>query len=438
MVQLGLDSVNFQGMPRIALTATEEALVPRPPSTASQVATAVPLTYTRFGSTHSLSSAPLSHPHSRHPPPLSPAEHQAGHSSTINSAGQNEQEYPQNPQDPYYGYSTHSSPFRHGSASHSLDSLHRHSQNQCQSQSQSRQNSWGSNMRMDQRNTFHDSDDDDEDDDEDDNGEMSRETDSSKEGLPRSTPKRTQRHHRHSFHQKRPQPRHSADVIRQLKKSTAKLSFREAEGTKQEGGSDGLARSPAAFGAKSHHSLYASNQSAAEMSPSSHLSERKSLEWSDDDRSFPQPLFPFPEPRRTRTAWRPSLSLIRQESSVHGMYPQHDKTDLRDTIPDTGNAKVHDDVSKMPKRIKLSKKAQKKEKDKQKRKTKRIVRENQPQVSEKEVRSHNVVVMPNLQQVLDKKTHYPLGYDDFEAFLRTQRAVEYLNFWVVSFNVTSR
>ncbi|KAG0092534.1 hypothetical protein BGZ93_008280 [Podila epicladia] len=43
--------------------------------------------------------------------------------------------------------------------------------------------------------------------------------------------------------------------------------------------------------------------------------------------------------------------------------------------------------------------------------------------------SKNVLTMPNLQQVLEKKTSFPLGYDDFEAFLRTQRAAEYLNFW---------
>ncbi|KAF8932661.1 hypothetical protein BGZ58_006887 [Dissophora ornata] len=32
-------------------------------------------------------------------------------------------------------------------------------------------------------------------------------------------------------------------------------------------------------------------------------------------------------------------------------------------------------------------------------------------------------------EVLEKRTRYPLGYDDFEAFLRSQRAAEYLNFW---------
>ncbi|KAG0321170.1 hypothetical protein BG000_003349 [Podila horticola] len=37
--------------------------------------------------------------------------------------------------------------------------------------------------------------------------------------------------------------------------------------------------------------------------------------------------------------------------------------------------------------------------------------------------------LPSLAQVLDKKTRYPLRYEDFEEFLRRQRAVEYLNFW---------
>ncbi|KAF9182625.1 hypothetical protein BGZ51_004539 [Haplosporangium sp. Z 767] len=37
--------------------------------------------------------------------------------------------------------------------------------------------------------------------------------------------------------------------------------------------------------------------------------------------------------------------------------------------------------------------------------------------------------LPSLTPVLEKKTLYPLSYDDFEAYLRSQRAVEYLNFW---------
>ncbi|KAF9900677.1 hypothetical protein EC991_007039 [Linnemannia zychae] len=41
----------------------------------------------------------------------------------------------------------------------------------------------------------------------------------------------------------------------------------------------------------------------------------------------------------------------------------------------------------------------------------------------------DIYALPDLFQVLEKRTRYPLSYDDFEAFLRRQRAVEYLNFW---------
>src|SRR5690348_4150052 len=70
-----MDGVAYQGMARIALTSEEEALVPRPPSSASQVATAIPSTYSRhahgyghghghgqgqgYGHTGTLSSPPL-------------------------------------------------------------------------------------------------------------------------------------------------------------------------------------------------------------------------------------------------------------------------------------------------------------------------------------------------------------------------------------------
>ncbi|KAG0023529.1 hypothetical protein BGZ81_008085 [Podila clonocystis] len=84
-----------------------------------------------------------------------------------------------------------------------------------------------------------------------------------------------------------------------------------------------------------------------------------------------------------------------------------------------------------PKRLRSKpKKASKKDKKKEPTMAKKV--DKKPKDRSVEIpddQSRNVLTMPNMQQVLEKKTSFPLGYDDFEAFLRTHRAAEYLNFW---------
>ncbi|KAG0025312.1 hypothetical protein BGZ82_010088 [Podila clonocystis] len=84
-----------------------------------------------------------------------------------------------------------------------------------------------------------------------------------------------------------------------------------------------------------------------------------------------------------------------------------------------------------PKRLRTNpEKASKKDKKKKPTKAKKVDKKPKDRFVEiPDDQSRNVLTMPNLQQVLEKKTSFPLGYDDFEAFLRTHRAAEYLNFW---------
>ncbi|KAF9540717.1 hypothetical protein EC957_003865 [Mortierella hygrophila] len=129
-----MDGAGFQGMPKFALTPAEEALVPRPHSSASQVATAVPSTYTRKGSSAAASS-PLHSRHHHRPQPESPL------------TSDNNQNSP-----------THPSSSSHAFVGHgSLDSYpHRGSTTQL---SQSHQESWESSVRVDSPEPMTDSDD---------------------------------------------------------------------------------------------------------------------------------------------------------------------------------------------------------------------------------------------------------------------------------------
>ncbi|KAG0352278.1 hypothetical protein BG005_008269 [Podila minutissima] len=412
-----MDGINFQGMSRMPLTATEEALIPRPPSSASQVATALPSTYTRFGSSHSLVSAPSFHSLNRLPlnTPTRQTQQYSSPASTSPTIPHGEQEYPQNPQDSYYSHSPAVS-LRRGS--HSQDTpLH-----------QTHQDSWGS--RMDSPTPMTESDDSDDEDD----GEISRETDSSKE---RPSKPRTRRHLDHHHHH----PRRSADLLRRLKQST-KLTF----GGVEEGSHPG-----SGFPANNNniHNQYISSHHRHPHRPQYHRSldlhfqqsqdspsgsRRTSREYSDEEKAFPLAPLHHPEPRRSRSAWRPSLSLIRQESSIHGQYPsihgqypQHDSRPLDNTsalnqlpIPEEGPKRHRTKQKKASKKDKTKKPIKAKKSDKKPKDRPMDILDDQ---------SKNVLTMPNLQQVLEKKTSFPLGYDDFEAFLQSQRAAEYLNFW---------
>ncbi|KAG0310335.1 hypothetical protein BGZ97_012643 [Linnemannia gamsii] len=80
-------------------------------------------------------------------------------------------------------------------------------------------------------------------------------------------------------------------------------------------------------------------------------------------------------------------------------------------------------------RKKNSKASKKKRRRQKKRRAEKLAAlQKQQQLYEQQL-AEQALYLPELPQVLDKKTRYPLSYDDFEAFLRSQRAVEYLNFW---------
>ncbi|KAG0293607.1 hypothetical protein BGZ96_002561 [Linnemannia gamsii] len=126
------------------------------------------------------------------------------------------------------------------------------------------------------------------------------------------------------------------------------------------------------------------------------------------------------DPRRSRSGWRPSLSLIRQESSSFNIpvlgqprrYLQNDQRRVSDMASpdDPRPTTVH-------------------RRRKKKRKGPSRQRQREDHRGAYNFDPTDKHALPDLFQVLEKKTQYPLSYDDFEAFLRRQRAVEYLNFW---------
>ncbi|KAF9090302.1 hypothetical protein BGX23_006041 [Mortierella sp. AD031] len=454
-----MDAAGFQGMPRFALTPAEEALVPRPHSSASQVATAVPSTYTRRGS----SSATPSPLHSRHHRPQYLRKHNennsknnsnhpyssvyAGSNSSSNPLGlhvsssnsvhkqlhqppspsspivpstigfpsdTDEQEYPQNPQDhltvisplpvhpPSQGQqppprrsfslipranrpasplnsSDHYSPTYPSSFSHafhsrgSLDSFsHRGSTVQL---SQTHQESWDSPVRVESPEPLSDSDD------------------------SYNASKDNKNHHH--------QPRRSSS----------------------QGFFGGRAREEARRGSTVAFSNNASKEGSSRISLESERPNRnnqdppeglprstrtnisgKLHDLSDEERQ---------EPRRSRSGWRPSLSLIRQESSSFSTqtlqqprrYLQNDQRRVSDMAtpnnPHPTKNRRHRQKRKGPSR-------------------------KRPRNGYHDSPGHiapDEHVLPDLFQVLEKRTRFPLSYDDFEAFLRRQPAVEYLNFW---------
>ncbi|KAF9365099.1 hypothetical protein BGX34_011372 [Mortierella sp. NVP85] len=140
------------------------------------------------------------------------------------------------------------------------------------------------------------------------------------------------------------------------------------------------------------------------------------------------------EPRKSRSSWRPSLSLIRQESNGSKLqyYLQNDPNRIHGS-PDN-SAENHYHVSSKNnegrrRRAKGGKASKKKRRRAKKRRAEQqAALKRQQQLYEQQL-AEQAWLLPNLTQVLEKKTRYPLSYNDFEAFLRNQRAVEYLNFW---------
>ncbi|KAG0257787.1 hypothetical protein BGZ95_005139 [Linnemannia exigua] len=435
-----MDGLGFQGMPRFALTPAEEALVPRPHSTASQVASAVPSTYTRRGS-----SAPPSPLHSRHHRPQYvrkhnentvanhpyPSHRHAGGASNSNPLGlsvsfsshsiqsqqqqqlpsrsspmapspaglpsdTDEQEYPQNPQDNYHpsvlspprrSFSltprankpvspqnsdhNNNSPAYPSSSSHafhahgSLDSYpHRGSAVHLP---QSHQASWDSSVRVDSPEPLTDSDD--------------------------------------SYHA-------SKDIPRQPRRSSNQGFFGSRRGS-------AVAQSnqiPVEGSSRISLGSEQPNRNSQDLpeglscrSPRTKPHGQK--DFSDEERQ---------EPRRSRSGWRPSLSLIRQESSSFTMqvlpqprrYLQNDQRRVSDMVPP-------DD----PHPTKTRRRRKKKRKGSSRKRPKENLHGAYGHDTD------DFYALPDLFQVLEKKTRHPLSYDDFEAFLRRQRAVEYLNFW---------
>lgn len=132
------------------------------------------------------------------------------------------------------------------------------------------------------------------------------------------------------------------------------------------------------------------------------------------------------EPRKSRSSWRPSLSLIRQASTASGTphYLQNDPGRVIDTPGEDNDNGEH-----QRRRIKGGKNSKKRRRQAKKRRAEqRAALQRQQQLYEQQL-MEQAWLLPNLTQVLEKKTQYPLSYDDFEAFLQSQRAVEYLNFW---------
>ncbi|KAK5808231.1 hypothetical protein F5H01DRAFT_351645 [Linnemannia elongata] len=453
-----MDGAGFQGMPRFALTPAEEALVPRPHSSASQVATAVPSTYTRRGSSSAASSplhsrhhhrpqyqhkhndnsgntnhpyssqrhagssnsSPLGlsvsfsshslHNHHRHEQqPPSPSSPLAPSSTVGLPSDTDEQEYPQNPQDHHHSFVLSPLPVRPStsqvppprrsfsltpgsnrpmsplasdnnqnsqtypsSSSHafvgrgSLDSYpHRGSTTHL---SQSQQESWESTVRVDSPEPMTDSDD--------------------SYHASKDTPHKPRRSTSQGFFGSR---RGSANANSNSNKNTAK-------------GSSGKSLELDRPKRNSQDSPEGSSWPVKTKPTGQH-------DISDEERQ---------EPRRSRSGWRPSLSLIRQESSSFNMpvlhqprvYLQNDQRRVSDMAPpgDPGPT-----AARRPRKRKRNGPSRK-----------RKLKDHVGMYDHDFIDKHT---LPDLFQVLEKRTRYPLSYDDFEAFLRRQRAVEYLNFW---------
>ncbi|KAG0316476.1 hypothetical protein BGZ99_006869 [Dissophora globulifera] len=490
-----MDGAGFQGMPRFPLTPAEEALVPRPHSSASQVAPALPAAYTRRGSTQMSSSPPRgqqqqhrpqysrthpqNHPYlsspgqsqsqshsqshgsrifsfsfssssvsnrpqqpssSPSPPPASPstpsnnaASNTIQHSN-LNSNDLDEQEYPQNPQDSYHPYSSqlhspipmrpsspipvprHSfsltprpaeapspqlynelyenTPYQNQSGTSapyrgSLDSYHRRVSPQLL---QDTQDSWPSSysIRMESPEPMSDSED------------GSHSGAKGAEDLDKQQPRRSRSNgiFNHLPRYSKTSPNATDERMRD-DRSQVRTSLESGPATRF-----------------SHDSQYP--EAMARLSRSRSNLRLQQLQQQQQDVSDEER---HQEARRSKPTWRPSLSLIRQESSnfnvlslpdQHRRYPQNDQRRISDN-------RERDGV--------LPRKRSKKGQRKKKRRLSKQGQSRQQPLSPETGSQHRGIRLPDLMEVLEKRTRYPLGYDDFEAFLRSQRAAEYLNFW---------
>ncbi|KAF9437176.1 hypothetical protein BGZ76_001735 [Entomortierella beljakovae] len=448
-----MDGAAFQGMPRIALTPAEEALIPRPHSSASQVASAVPSTYSR------LASPPPQHRHPHHknhhssitqhpyysntsasgsivggfgssvsiPIPADPYSrpssslnhHPAGtHSSpsntninTNNSTG--EQEYPQNPQDSYHSYYPQVPPRPSSPGPSRLAfSLTPHPARSPSPQlysslydgyssrpsyfnrssydthprpgsplQQEHQDAYENSIRVASPESYDGSKNDSDD-----------ENESVEEQRERPPP---------------PQRSNSKSILTRLKETTSRLSF----------GDD--SRKPRASMESDQGSRNSRDSSASR--PGKEVLQ----DLSDEEKQQQQ------EPRWSRSGWRPSLSLIRQESSGSNAnyYPQNDPNRISGLPSHISDSHEPTNSSnKVQRRKKGGKNKKKTRRAKKRRAEQQAALQKQQQLYEQQLAEQDRII-PGLSQVLEKKTRYPLSYDEFEAFLRSQRAVEYLNFW---------
>ncbi|KAF9426154.1 hypothetical protein BGZ94_006862 [Podila epigama] len=468
-----MDGAAFQGMPRIALTPAEEAQIPRPHSSASQVATAIPTAYSRSSSPTPGHRPLFYHNHYTHPYYGNPsaAASLAGLGSVSMASIP---EYPQNPQDSYHAYYPPVPPSRPTSPAPSRLAFslsprqarspspqlynnlyhqnptsyfhrpsydaHHHSRPGSPLQ-QEHQESWGSGERTESPAPYTDSEEEDNDDDtsgDDSDDEQdhdpvhkkkkkrprSKRTSSSKGLFSRLTGKSSRisfsgevLRHQHQLNQERLQQQQQQQLQQQLHQQRSSQDSSDTPvGTSK--GNEGRLRN-------------------SQDSSSSKREKEVLYDLSDEERRQPE------EHRKSASRWRPSLSLIRQESSNSNNSNLYHQNNLHRISGHTNDDNIHnnlhggDQEGESPKKKRARKgkgKGNGKGKGgKRKRKHTRKPREDTHVVAfahQEHVAPHIVDdTLPSLIQVLEKKTRYPLRYEDFEAFLRSQRAVEYLNFW---------
>ncbi|KAF9574734.1 hypothetical protein EC968_005739 [Mortierella alpina] len=480
-------------MPRIALTPAEEALIPRPHSSASQVATAVPSAYTRttgspsspprhphhknhhnsityhpyyahpgaagsasltglgarLGSPSSASIPisttpdPYSRPSSPGPRPVSPSfQHAAVTPSTSSNNLSTEQEYPQNPQDSHHGYYSQV-PARSASPGPSrlafsltprparspspqlYNNLYDHHYQPRTSYfhrishdvqprpgsplQQEHQESWDSSQRMESLAPESESDEDE--------SQDGNDSDDEREEKQRPTaPRRST----------------SKSILKRLRETTSRLSFengRRASRTSQESERE-RERERERDRDKEQQLPRDSQDPTSTTRPGKEVLQ----DLSDEEKHL--------EPRKSRSGWRPSLSLIRQESSsstANQYYLQNDPSRIGE-VPSSRNSTDNNNSNPLPSntkgkrrhRTKGGKDSKKKRRRNKRKRAERLAAQKQLQLQHQlydQQMAEQARTLPTLIQVLEKKTRYPLSYEDFEAFLRTQRAVEYLNFW---------
>ncbi|KAF9976035.1 hypothetical protein BGZ73_009246, partial [Actinomortierella ambigua] len=467
-----MDGGAFQGMPRIALTPAEEAMLPRPHSSASQVASAIPSTYTRtaassrypyhhpaasssFVGTHngtagsssgvgpitssaailaaaaaSVSSIGLSRPVSPGPlRPASPSKHPHGQDRNDSEA-----EYPQNPQDDYYHNRTQQQvpprpsspapriPFSIPQRPVRSPSPQLHSnlfQNTPQGYrpyyprasydthprpgsplQQEHQETWDSSIRIESPEPGSDSED------------IVRVADNND---PSRGEEGTVGEGRGAVAGEQPPlGARKKSLLRRLQEHTPRISFSDDSSSRAD-----------------QHPPQRSSQESDKVRRRSSVDSTTRPDLSILMTSSEFPRRPSkddrPEPRKSRSSWRPSLSIIRQESNnsnPHGrVYAQNER-------PDHGQKRRRKGKGDKRRRRKGKKTVQLSDEphyfpgdphDQEEQGVFSFLRRSS--------RAEEQLVLPSLQHVLNKRTRYPLSYEDFEAFLRSHRAVEYLHFW---------